>query len=571
MREKIFWTFFLLIFFLGAFFRFYNLNWDENNMYHPDERNIANAVAKIKFFTDLNPKFFAYNSFPIYLTKFIGYLFSIKDTKVSFASVLQNLYQKKPFSFFEEDTLWTRDWSKINLITRFISALSSTLSILIIFLIGQKLIGKMGALFSAFLFAFSPTFIQQAHFGVTESLLVFFLLLISFFSLLVFETKKTFFWIILGLISGLAIASKISALSFLIIPLFSCLILAFQEKNFLKYFFLGFTFLFITTIVFFIFSPYTILDFPSFKDSLNYEYGVVSGKIKVPYNWQFFGTLPYFFFFKNLHWQTNLFLPTLGFLGILIWLFFIIFKKEKVSALPILIFAIFYFVYVGRWYTKFIRYMLPFIPFLILAAAWFLIKILTHPKTKIWGVVLSGLTLTFAFFWSLAFFSIYTRPHTRISASRWIYENIPSESILLHEHWDDRLPGYIPGYSQNRYKYIEMKNYDADSLEKIEEMSQNLSEGEYLIISSRRLVGSIGINPQEWPITSQYYKKLFEGKLGYELLATFSSYPNLFGLEIKDTLAEETFQVYDHPDIWIFKKKHLYSNDDYVKKLLNKN
>lgn len=561
MKERIFWILFLIIFLIGAFLRFYNLNWDENNMYHPDERNIANAVAKIKFFNDLNPKFFAYNSFPIYLTKFVGYLLSVKDARLSFASVLQNFYQTNSFVFLDEDSSWTRDWPKINLITRSISALSSTISILIIFLIGQKLIGKAGSLLSAFLFAFSPTFIQQAHFGVTESLLVFLLLLISFYSLKIFETKKIHFWIVLGFFSGLALACKISALSFLIIPFFSWLILCFREKKFLKYSLLGLCFLVILCITFFIFSPYTFLDFSSFRESLKYEYGVVSGKIKVPYNWQFYGTLPYFFFFKNLHWQTNLFLPTLGFLGILIWLFFILFKKEKISALPILIFAIFYFGYVGRWYTKFIRYMLPFIPFLILGAAWFLIKVLNYPKTKILGVVLSSLTLTFAFFWTVAFFSIYTRPHTRISASRWIYENIPAGSILLHEHWDDRLPGYIPGYSQERYKYLEMKNYDADTLEKIEEMSKNLSEGDYLIISSRRLLGSIGSNPQEWPITSQYYKKLFEGKLGYELVATFSSYPGLFGFEIKDDLAEETFQVYDHPTIWIFRNKKLPRQD----------
>ena len=565
MKEKIFWFFFLIIFLSGTFLFFWNLNWDENNLYHPDERNIANAVAKIKFFEDLNPKFFAYNSFPIYLTKLIGYFLSANSTTTSFASLLHTFFQTGSLSFLEEDSSWMRDWSKINLITRFLSALSFSLSILIIFLIGKKLMGKWGGLLSAFFFSFSPTFIQQAHFGTTEGFLVLFLLLISFFSLKILETRKKTLWIILGIFSGLTIASKISAISFLIIPGLSWLILVLQEKKFLEYFLLGFFFLAITIFTFFVFSPYAIFDFPSFRDSLKYEYGVVSGKIKVPYNWQFYWTLPYFFFFKNLHWQTNLILPTLGFIGIFIWLFLIIFKKEKIDSLPLLSFAIFYFLYVGRWYTKFIRYMVPFIPLLILGAVWILIKLLNNFKTKVFGIWLSVITFTLALFWSIAFFSIYTRPHTRIVASKWIYENIPFGSRLLHEHWDDRLPGLISGYSQSQYEYIEMRNYEPDTLEKIQEMAENLSKGDYLIISSRRLSGSIGINPQEWPITSKYYRKLFEGKLGYQLIAIFSSYPKIFGLEINDDSAEETFQVYDHPKIFIFKNEKRYDKIDHFR------
>ena len=38
---------FIIIVILAAVLRFYNLDWDNGQMFHPDERNIANAVVKI--------------------------------------------------------------------------------------------------------------------------------------------------------------------------------------------------------------------------------------------------------------------------------------------------------------------------------------------------------------------------------------------------------------------------------------------------------------------------------------------------------------------------------------------
>ena len=569
MKKGLLYFVLILIVVSGGFLRFFNLNWDENNMYHPDERNIANAVAKINFFNNLNPEFFAYNGFPIYLYKSIGYLLTLKENNYPFSTLLAALYSQKELSFLNINSGWTRDWSKINLIGRFISALSSTLSIYLIFLIGKNLIGEIGGLISAFIFAFTPSFIQQAHFGVTESLLVFFLLLLSLLAIKILEEKKSIYWIYSGIISGLAIASKIPALSFLIIPFLTWLISLLQEKKFLKYIALGFSFLIFTCLFFFIFSPYTIFDFQKFKESMVYESGVVTGRLKVPYNWQFFGTLPYVFQWINLHWQTNIFLPTLGTLGLIFWLAKALAGREKIFALPLLIFAFLYFLYVGSWYTKFIRYTLPFIPFLILASVWLLLKIIQFHNTKILGVFLLILVIFSSFLWGLAFFSIYTRRHTRLSASEWIYQNVPQNSVLLHEHWDDRLPGYIPGYDSSQYIYLEMKNYDPDTPEKISEMSENLAKGDFLIISSRRLFGSIGKNPHEWPITSKYYEKLFQGKFGYTLVQKITSYPKLLNFEIKDDLAEETFQVYDHPVVMIFKNEKRLSKETIEKVLLH--
>ena len=47
---------------------------------------------------------------------------------------------------------------------------------------------------------------------------------------------------------------------------------------------------------------------------------------------------------------------------------------------------------------------------------------------------------------------------------------------------------------------------------------------------------------------------MFEGKLGFELTAVFTSYPTFGNWEFNDQFAEEAFSVYDHPKVMIFRK-----------------
>ncbi len=91
-----------------------------------------------------------------------------------------------------------------------------------------------------------------------------------------------------------------------------------------------------------------------------------------------------------------------------------------------------------------------------------------------------------------------------------------------------------------------------DSPAKLSSMASTLAGGEFLVISSRRWSDTIPRLPA-FPITGRYYVLLFAGKLGYTPAATFSSPPRLGPLEFPDDSAEETFQVFDHPTVRIFR------------------
>lgn len=532
----------LLITALGGFLRFYNLNWDMGLSFHPDERNMAAAVSRISFFDQLNPQFFAYGGFLIYLYRALGEL----------------------ISFLSNDPSWVSSWGKINLIGRFVSAWFSTITIPVIYILTKKLFDRSSiALLASLITALCVSFIQTAHYGITESLLVFLVVLLCFTSLLIRETPSFKSYLFSGIVLGISVATKVSGLSFIIFPLMAHLLFVFSKPLSVKLFFrrslLFFAFLIISGLVFVTFSPYTLLDWGKFMESMRYESGVAMGRFSVPYTLQFTHTTPYLFQLKNFLWQ-------LGPVALFSVFGFIVlpFVSDRENTPKLLLFFPFptvYFLYVGSWYTKFIRFMVPILPFLIIAASFLLFYL--QSKKRLIGNLLIFLVLSLTFLWALAFFSIYRQEQTRIVASKWIYQHIPSDSRILGEHWDDGLPVSLSHLNLTSYRYRieQLTIYEPDNEEKIRYYAEELFDSDYIVINSRRLYGTLIHLDDKYPLTSRYYQLLFSGGLGYEKVAEFASYPSLLGIKIKDDSSEETFQVYDHPKVMIFAKTTPMSRD----------
>jgi len=170
--------------------------------------------------------------------------------------------------------------------------------------------------------------------------------------------------------------------------------------------------------------------------------------------------------------------------------------------------------------------------------------------------------------WGWGFLAIYRRPLSRVTASRWIYANIPPGKVIANEHWDDGLPFRIDGkdgFGSWGYRGLStssdgsMQMYMEDTPEKRELLYRWLNEADYIVLSSNRLWGSIPRLPMRYPMTTLYYKLLFSGQLGFQQVAHFTSFPTIFGIQFNDTWAEEAFSVYDHPEVYIFAKTPAYS------------
>jgi YYY domain-containing protein len=189
--------------------------------------------------------------------------------------------------------------------------------------------------------------------------------------------------------------------------------------------------------------------------------------------------------------------------------------------------------------------------------------------------------------WACAVFSIYLRPHTRLAASRWIYDHVPEGATVANEHWDWGLPLRVDGHDPfgGMYNGLEMQNYNEDTLEKREQLFVWLDEADYIFLASNRLYASIARLPARYPLTTAYYRALFAGELGFELAADFTSRPAVGPFQFPDQEcpyplmeaqyeaqnglfdpilvrlppAEEAFSVYDHPRVLIFRKTADYS------------
>jgi hypothetical protein len=520
---------------LAAYLRFSHLNWDQGLNLHPDERNIVAAVLRLNWPKQINPEFYAYNGFPLFLIDISSQVISLLTRNIN----------------------WSNDAQKITLIARFYSASFSLLSVYFFYLISKLLFQKKTALITAFLAATTVGFIQHAHYGVTESLLVFELLIITYLSIKFKKKQNQKLFLLMAVVLGISIGTKTSALAFALIPLITIfMIYKFNTQTLIKLFF----FLSITGFTFYIASPNTIKYFDQFLASMKYEGAVVSGKQAVFYTMQFIDTSPYLFQINSLFWQSSFAIVFLS-----VWAFYLFLKdKNKYKTLwPFLIYSFIYFAYIGSWYAKFNRYLIPFIPTLILLASLVIDQFNKHKFYKLLLILL----LLINSIWAIAFLQVFKKEHTRITASHWIEKNIEAQSTILVEEWDERLPSITN--SNITYQYQTLKLYQNDNEQKIKTLTKQLTEGDYLIIASRRLFKSIPRSPKHL-YTKKYYQLLFAQKLGYQQIALFNSYPSFFGIEIIDEKVEETFRVFDHPSIMIFKNIDRLSNEELFDKIFEK-
>jgi len=545
------------LFILLAYSMFVNIGWGLPYPMHPDERNMANAVHQLNckfpisnfqfpnkfqfsinnFQNCFNPHFFAYGQLPLYLGYIITFLLNVDAT--------------------------------IGL--RIISAIASVISFIVIIKI-IKIITKKESpfltLISSLLIIFSPYAIQFAHFGTTESLLMLFYLMIIYYSLLFVDRKISTASFVLkcAIVSGLSLATKVSSTIFLIVP-FSVLLFSFEQSKILlliaknRFLFYSYkfaskiidlsVFAFLTIVIFVIFSPHNLLNFNDFISSINYESDVALGRSLVFYTRQFFDTQPFIFQFEKifpyaLGWPVFI----LGILG-----FFSLSWKDKTINFLRFAFLI-YFIPSAIIYAKWSRFVAPIFPLITIFAILFILNIKIIKFIKIIIIIIAIVP-------GIAYLSIYQNPDIRFQASEWIYKNIPNESYVLSETANVvDIPIESESYKVHKvYQVISFNFYDIDESPILQqELADHLAKADYIFVPSRRIFANH--SKQKYPILNKYYEDLFSGKLGFEKVAEFESFPKIkfqvasykFQVNFPDEQAEETWTVFDHPVIRIYKK-----------------
>jgi hypothetical protein len=563
----------ILILVLATAFRLTGINWDQNQHLHPDERFmviVSNAVSfpqNLASYFDtkqspLNPHnvgfpFYVYGDFPLSLVKI--------------ASV-----------FLKMDT-----YNGTLFVGRVISAIFDILTVFLVYLITLRLIpNKSAALLSSLLYSVSVLPIQLSHFFAVDTFLVFFLAFALYVLLLFYDHQSYLTSSLLGICLGLAVSCKISAVIFIPVIGLGFLIIFFRDKRKrLPLFLQGLVLISFFYLSLRLFYPYLFASPNIFSIQLNPS---LIGNFQELQAW----SKPNLYFPPAVMWLnyprylysfSNAVLWGWGIpLGVLSLFSFcasaIMFRKNP-KVILVIFSVLVIWIYQMTQLAQPMRYFYPAYPFIAVLSGIVSFRIITKIKNKLLPVVF----LSLIFIWPLAFLSIYQRPHSRVSASLWIYQNIPLGSKIYCEEWDDCLPlSYSSFNNSNQYKITSFPIYrQPDNNLKWAELQNQILQMDYIILSSNRVYGSTMTTPENYPLTSRFYTQLFDGSLGFAKVAEFSSRPNLPvpflnlcvtppdtrygkvafssqecplpGISFVDDYADETFTVYDHPKVLIFK------------------
>jgi len=566
----------------GLSLRLTNVNFDRGHFAHPDERHIIMVIRtfeKPARWLDLldphrstmnpfwrpgsdgqrQPMSFAYGHFPLYLL-------------MAVSSGLQAL--SRPLSAFlgagnsiVRELSHMTDHLHMTLTGRVLSALFDTGTVLLVYALARRLYGRWGGLLAAGLLSFTVIHIQLAHFYAVDTVLALFVVLTLYWLVRVAQGEGRKAAILAGVSMALAAASKTSAAP-LALPWLVAFLLRGRRNESRETARLAIESALAAAITFVLVSPYVLLDLRMFLESIAFESKMVRGTYDLPYTRQYRGTPAYVYpILQQLRWGMGWVSGAVACLGCG-WACWRFARKIATDGETVLLaWCLPYFLITGGFMVKFMRYMAPLIPLMLVLGVGMLSCLYRRHYMRAVVIGVAVLALVYALAWSWAFTAIYRRPFTRHEASIWIYRHIPRGAIITKEEWDDLIPydvivdGEVRSAGRD-YQILTFPLQEPDNLAKVEMLVDRLSRADYIIISSNRFYGWLPRLRDRFPVSNRYYELLFSGELGFELRKTFSSYPTLGPWQFPDDNADESFTVYDHPKVMIFERVRSLSEDE---------
>ncbi len=607
--------------------RLYGVEWDSGYPFtpHPDERAILMKVGELGLpgpgdvgdlldadRSPLNPRWFPYGSFPLYLLKgFQGLLSALPGIEIHDLRVLG----------------------------RGLSALADTATVALVYLLGARLCGRREGLLAAILVTLAVLHVQLSHFFAVDTIMAACAVAAVYLLARVAREGRARDSLAAGAVIGLGIATKVT-----LAPIYGAFLMAHliyalglldvgddgrrslpdRVSAALNGLLLGGA---MSVVVFAAVQPYAFLDFARYMGDVVEQSEMVRRIRDYPYTRQYVDTAPYWYHVRQLAtWGLGLPLGIVAWAGLVhaamrgmrpvhglaylaagvalpaailvvshsllaivaasgIALAALAFTLPFRSAgsrgsVLLLSWVVPYLLITGSFDVKFLRYMIPATPFLILFGSRMLLDLWDAASVRLprlRPVLMAGLFVLLAAtgFYAVAYTTVYAQEHPAIRTARWINENAPEGSVILKEHWEEGIPGL------HGYEIRELPLYNDDTRAKLRRVAEELAGADYVVFYSNRLYGTIPRLPERYPFSGEYYRLLFSGKLGYELADVQTSYAGLAGVTfVDDTLsrpgvpnpgrlpsastgglvlnmgfADESFTVYDHPMTLVFENR----------------
>lgn len=550
----------LLICGVAALLRFTGLAWGAPYFhFHIDEHFVfsgADMLRRSMHEASRSAKFFMYGPLPMWMLNGVR---GVHD--VFFAPLVLTV---------------PRDEIAYMVMGRAISATLGTATVPVVYLIARRVAGRAAGLIAALLVACAVVHLRESHFFSVDISMLFFSAVAWLYALRIADTGRIRDYAIAGLSLGAAVACKYTAL-FLVVVLAVAHLAApgrpqrlADVRGWAAWIGRGIMPLVIGAVVFAAVDPMAIMYFAKFRGDIDYwVVGVNSGAWHPIFMAQFADIQPQRYWFTNvLLWGLGPALEVAGLLG-LVWLLARRDRRSLVAA----VFPIAYFAAVAQGIAPFMRYAAPLAVGLAVPAGVLCADMVRRSRVRIAGLAITAAVCAATALYAAAYMNVFRAPDSRLTASAWLIQNAPAESSILVEpsHNIPPMGSYLSNVDFNgdyvlwrnaqkhdRYRLSSLDTYqylydprttDEDRRRYIQ---SHLDAADWIVMDDTFVTFYEHLPEAEHGVMKRYYRDLFAGRLGFQLVKTFKVYPSLFGRPINDDDAELTFRLFDHPKIFVF-------------------
>lgn len=441
----------------GLFIRLWGIAWGlPLKKAHIDEAVVI--FYTMRFFTgDLNPHiFFDYPTLFLYILALVFLAYFFVGRIIGMFASLEHFVGLFLYN----------DISMLYVIARFISISFAIGSIYLVYKISKENFDK--GLLPAFIFSVIPMHVLYSHYATVDISCIFFTLF-SFLYIMRYNRNSNTNHLYFGsFILGLAAAVKYYPVIFFI-PILVFIYLKENKLSFKKSFMSG-----ITVIMGFITGcPYALFNFTGFITRFIDRFKLIIWSL------------------ESTDLSLNLFTPIynlvnsmtfLLFLGISIGLvlFIIQNRNNKLELVYFLSFPVFYTIFISTWNIKSKHYILPIIPFLIIAGSNGLYSIFKNNPRKWVNICIVLLFCIPAVIKNVNTDILLTHEDTRIKAYNWVKHNLPDGSRILRlpftpefsnsdpfyvkVDWEGKMVGTNPDILEKNYDYIIISHFDNENI-----------------------------------------------------------------------------------------------------------
>ena len=520
----------LLVLALSCFLNLYGIQWGLPALWYPDEpETIESIVIPMARNLDPNPHIFNKPSLYYYFLEIF---------------LLPYFLYLRIFSIPIES--YTNFVGTVTFISRFVTALTGVLGVYIMYLLGKNLRNEKTGLIAALLLTINLGYSGYSHFAYMEVPMLVLILGTLFLCFRYLDNQKVSFLYWASFIGGLAVSTKFNAG----LPIGTSIIICHfvrmrsqihTEHSFREIFMVFFSrelFFSLALVIsgFLICTPFSVLDYKTFCGYILKQIFITKGYkvFEESYTW-----------IKNFIRLKNGFGSPLFVLMVFAFFYGLIRFSKKPSGKEAIIFLIpiLYYAYIGTWRVSAFRYVLPVIPFLVLAGGLFLFHVRRWRKLpRRMTFVVFGIIVVYSLLFTFRGVRCFTND-TRELATQWIEEHVGEGCRVEVYSYMSYLPRFsdrvvvrriTPNYISESERYERFRKSRIgnqllgkmdDDYEEVDNRSEFSLEAlsqrnpDYIVLSGfyykRYLKKEKDVREMPYPELSKYFQQLIDGEAGY--------------------------------------------------------